>query len=40
MNIDVLVPDRFAFAKRFPNIACDRATIDDYMQLTLKEETR
>ena len=40
MNIDVLVPDRFAFAKRFPNIACDRATIDDYMQLTLKGETR
>lgn len=40
MSIDVLVPDRFVFAKRFPNIACDRATIDDYMQLTLKGESR
>ena len=40
MSIDVLVPDRFAFAKRFPNIACDRATIDDYMQLILKGESR
>ena len=40
MSVDVLVPDRFAFAKRFPHIACDRATIDDYLQLTLKGETR
>ena len=40
MSVDVLVPDRFAFAKRFPRIVCDRATIDDYLQLTLKGETR
>ena len=36
MSVDVLVPDRFEFAKRFPNIACDRATIDDYLQLMLE----
>lgn len=36
MSVDVLVPDRFAFAKRFPDIACDRATIDDYLQLMLE----
>ncbi|MEE0845390.1 MAG: ABC transporter ATP-binding protein [Eggerthellaceae bacterium] len=40
MSVDVLVPDRFAFAKLFPEVACDRATIDDYLQLTLKGETR
>ena len=38
MAYDVLVPDRFAFAKAFPNIALDSATIDDYMTLTLKGE--
>ncbi|HIS40959.1 MAG TPA: ABC transporter ATP-binding protein [Candidatus Aphodovivens avistercoris] len=36
MSVDVLVPDRFAFAQRFPHIACDRATIDEYLQLVLK----
>ena len=40
MSVDVLVPDRFAFAQRFPRIVCDRATIDDYLQLVLKGETR
>lgn len=40
MSVDVLVPDRFEFAQRFPHIACDRATIDEYMQLMLKGETR
>lgn len=35
-GIDVLVPDRFAFAEMFPDIPCDRMTIDDYMSLTLK----
>ncbi len=40
MSVDVLVPDRFAFMRRFPAIVCDRATIDDYLQLTLKGETR
>lgn len=35
---DVLVPDRFAFARVFPDIPCDRMTIDDYMTLVLKGE--
>ena len=35
---DVLVPDRFAFAQAFPDIACDRATIDDYLQFALNGE--
>ena len=39
-GIDVLVPDRFDFARQFPDIACDKATIDDYMQLVLKGEIR
>lgn len=38
--IDVLVPDRFAFAEMFPDIPCDRMTIDDYMSLTLKGGVR
>lgn len=39
-GVDVLVPDRFAFVRQFPEIVCDKATIDDYMQLVLKGETR
>ena len=39
-GIDVLVPDRFAFAESFPQIPCDRMTIDDYMALTLKGGVR
>lgn len=39
-GIDVLVPDRFDFVRRFPDIVCDKATIDDYMQLILKGEIR
>ena len=39
-GVDVLVPDRFAFMRLFPDIACDKATIDDYMQLVLKGEVR
>ena len=38
MTYDVLVPDRFAFAKAFPDIALDSASIDDYMTLTMKGE--
>lgn len=38
MSVDVLVPDRFAFARLFPHVACERATIDEFMQLTLKGE--
>ena len=37
-GVDVLVPDRFAFASAFPQIPCDRTTIDDYMMLMLKGE--
>lgn len=35
-GIDVLVSDRFAFMQAFPEIPCDRITIDDYMALMLK----
>ena len=39
-GIDLLVPDRFAFAERFPGIPVDRMTIDDYLTLTLKGGVR
>ena len=39
-GIDVLVPDRFAFAENFPEIPVDRMTIDDYMSLLLKGGAR
>lgn len=39
-GIDLLVPDRFAFSKQFPDVACDRLSIDDYMQLALKGDVR
>ena len=38
LNIDVLVPDRRAFARVFPHIALDKADIESYMSLTLKGE--
>lgn len=37
---DVLVPDRFAFAQAFPEIPCDRATIDEYLQFALQGTTQ
>ncbi len=37
---DLLVPDRFAFGRAFPDIPVDAATIEDYMTLTLKGESR
>ncbi len=37
---DVLVPDRFAVARAFPDLVVDKATIEDYMTLTLKGESR
>ena len=40
LSWDVLVPDRFAFGRAFPDIVCDRATIDEYMLLMLKGATR
>ena len=39
-GIDVLVPDRFAFAKQFDRIAVERIDIDTYLTLTLKGEAR
>ncbi len=39
-QIDVLVPDRFAFAQAFPEVSCDPASIDDYMLLMLKGGAR
>jgi len=35
-GVDVLVPDRFEFMRAFPQIPCDRVSIDDYMALVLK----
>ncbi len=35
-GIDLLVPDRFAFARRYPDVPCDRMSIDDYMGFVLK----
>ena len=37
-GIDVLVPDRFTLARRFPEIPCDKATIEDYLQFVLTGE--
>lgn len=39
-GIDVLVPDRFAFAESFKNVALDKANIDTYMAMMLKGEIR
>lgn len=39
-GISVLVPDRFAFAESFGNIALDKANIDTYMGLMLKGDAR
>lgn len=35
-NCDVLVPNRFEFAEAFPEVPCDRASIDDYLHFILK----
>lgn len=37
-GIDLLVPDRAAFARAFPQVPVDRASIEDYMALMLKGE--
>lgn len=39
-GVDVLVPDRGAFARRFPEVALDRASVESYMALAIKGETR
>ncbi len=40
LGMNVLVPDRFDFKKAFPEIDCDRCTIEDYMRIMLKGEVR
>lgn len=35
-SVDVLVPNRHDTLEAFPEIPCDRATIDDYLRLMLK----
>ena len=35
-SVDVLVPNRREVLEAFPEIPCDRATIDDYLRLMLK----
>lgn len=39
-SCEVLVPDRALLRSRFPQVACDRASIDDYMRLMLKGDIR
>ena len=39
-STDVLIPDRHAFAQAFPEVTLDRVTIEEYMALYLKGETR
>lgn len=39
-SCDVLVPNRFEFAEAFPEVPCDRATIDDYLHFILKGTNR
>lgn len=38
-SVDALVPDRFAFARAFPETPCDPANIEGYMALALKGES-
>ena len=40
MECDLLVADRAAFARSYPDYVCDRATIDDVMALVVKGEVR
>jgi ABC-2 type transport system ATP-binding protein len=39
-GVDVLVDDRCAFTREFPEIAVEKASIDEYMRLTLKGDIR
>ncbi len=39
LGTDVLVPDRASFARLFPQVEVERATIEEYMTLTLKGES-
>mgnify|MGYP000679117687 CR=1 FL=1 len=35
-SVDVLVPNHREVLEAFPEIPCDRATIDDYLRFMLK----
>ena len=35
-SCDVLIPNRFEFAEAFPEVPCDRTSIDDYLHFILK----
>ena len=35
-TVDFIVPNRFEFAEAFPEVPCDRASIDDYLHFILK----
>lgn len=37
-SVNVLVPDRYALMKAFPELVCDRVTVEDYMRMTMKGE--
>ena len=39
-SCDVLVPNRFEFSEAFPEVPCDRASIDDYLHFILKGTNR
>lgn len=39
MGVDLLVPDRFDFARAFPELTIERASIEDYMTLALRGES-
>lgn len=40
LSLDLLVPDRAAFARAYPDYVCDPASIDDAMVLLVKGEVR
>jgi ABC-2 type transport system ATP-binding protein len=40
LSYDLLVPDRAAFLRAYPDYICDRASIDDVMVLLVKGEVR
>ena len=40
LSYDLLVPDRAAFSRAYPNYVCDPASIDDVMVLLVKGEVR
>ncbi len=39
-GVEALVPDRFVLKESFPGLACERATVESYMALTLKGDLR